>query len=218
MSMGVELIPAAIVVLGLHAAKVRRRRRASGRSELVTRFRDTALLEKATGVRARADGVLEANVDGVALEFAPDETGAFVARVKDAAVEAAQSAIEGLDARYGRLVQQQVAERVRVGASRHDLVFEGQEEAPDGSIVMTLRVSEPANIAMRLRPDGTVAAETHGLTGESCLSYSETLAELVGGEAVDSHYTADYYGVTETRVGTETGPPDWDTVRIREEW
>jgi hypothetical protein len=189
MSMGLELVPFAIAF----GVIVRRLRQRDGMTELSTPIRDATLLTETSGAQARADGALDAELDGVAISFIPGEDGTFVARVDDASADAAEAALNRLHDDYVRRVQQQIAERVRARANEHDLEFEGQELRPDGTIVMTLRVDDPKTISMEIRPDGKVAAETHGLTGDSCLPYATTLAELVDGEVVDSKYTPDYY-------------------------
>jgi hypothetical protein len=55
-------------------------------------------------------------------------------------------------------------------------------------------------ITLRIRPDGTVEAETHGMKGRECLPYITRLEDLLEAEAVDSDYTEDYYNEA---VGTE---------------
>lgn len=48
-------------------------------------------------------------------------------------------------------------------------------------------------ITLRIRRDGTVEAETHGMNGRECLPYIGKLEQLVEADAVDSEYTAEYY-------------------------
>ena len=50
-----------------------------------------------------------------------------------------------------------------------------------------------AEIVVRLRPDGTIEAVTHGLKGDECLPYVDAMEQLTAGRTVDSHYTAEYY-------------------------
>jgi DUF2997 family protein len=63
-------------------------------------------------------------------------------------------------------------------------------------------------VTLRIRRDGTVEAETHGMKGRECLPYITRLEELLEAEAVDSDYTEDYYY---DPVGTE------DQTAVQEE-
>lgn len=56
-------------------------------------------------------------------------------------------------------------------------------------------------LVVRLRADGTVDAETFGMTGEECLSYISALENLLEATTVQSSFTADYGAAA---VGTET--------------
>lgn len=47
-------------------------------------------------------------------------------------------------------------------------------------------------LVVRLRPDGTVDAETLGMTGDECLSYIAALEDLLDATTVQSSFTADY--------------------------
>lgn len=50
-----------------------------------------------------------------------------------------------------------------------------------------------AEIVVRLRRDGTIEAVTHGLKGEECLPYIETVEKVTSARAVGSHFTDEYY-------------------------
>ncbi|RBY84318.1 DUF2997 domain-containing protein [Blastococcus sp. TF02A-26] len=52
----------------------------------------------------------------------------------------------------------------------------------------------PARVELHVRigADGTVVAETHGITGTACLDYVSLLENLLEATTVDSTYTADY--------------------------
>lgn len=52
-------------------------------------------------------------------------------------------------------------------------------------------------LVVQLRADGSVAAETFGMTGPECLDYIEQLEALLDAEAASSQFTEDY-----TRVAT----------------
>ena len=47
-------------------------------------------------------------------------------------------------------------------------------------------------ITLKIRPDGTVEAETHGVKGRSCLDYIAILEQLTGGKTVDSAFTPEF--------------------------
>ncbi len=48
-------------------------------------------------------------------------------------------------------------------------------------------------ITVRIRPDGSIEAETHGMRGPECLPYIERLERLTDSEAVDSWYTDEFF-------------------------
>jgi hypothetical protein len=54
-------------------------------------------------------------------------------------------------------------------------------------------------LTVRIRPDGSIEAETHGMKGPECLSYIETLERLTEAETVDSWYTSEFFETTEGR-------------------
>lgn len=47
-------------------------------------------------------------------------------------------------------------------------------------------------LVVQLRPDGSVAAETFGMTGAECLDYIEQLEALLDAETISSQFTEDY--------------------------
>jgi DUF2997 family protein len=57
-------------------------------------------------------------------------------------------------------------------------------------------------ITLRIRRDGTVEAETHGMKGRECLPYITQLEDLLEAEAIDSDYTEDYYDAVEAEEQT----------------
>lgn len=57
-------------------------------------------------------------------------------------------------------------------------------------------------VTLRIRRDGAVEAETHGMKGRECLSYISQIEALLEADAVDSEYTAEYYETAE--AGEET--------------
>ena len=49
-----------------------------------------------------------------------------------------------------------------------------------------------AHIVMRLRPDGTIEAVTHGLKGDACLPYINTVEQLTEAQTVHSYETHEF--------------------------
>lgn len=54
-------------------------------------------------------------------------------------------------------------------------------------------------ITLKIMPDGTVQAETHGLRGAACLDWLGALERLTGAQTVDSSFTEEY----RQRAGSE---------------
>jgi hypothetical protein len=50
-------------------------------------------------------------------------------------------------------------------------------------------------IALRIRADGSIEAQTQGMKGPECLSYIEAIERLTGAQAVESWYTPEFYEV-----------------------
>ncbi len=48
-------------------------------------------------------------------------------------------------------------------------------------------------VQLRIRPDGTIHAETLGFHGEACLDVFPLLEKLLDAEAVDSSFKPEYY-------------------------
>ena len=48
-------------------------------------------------------------------------------------------------------------------------------------------------IEIRLNPDGSIQAETHGIKGRKCLDYMEIISEMLKAQVVDSDFTEEYY-------------------------
>lgn len=53
-------------------------------------------------------------------------------------------------------------------------------------------------LVVQLRADGSVAAETLGMTGPECLDYIEQLEALLDAETASSQFTEDYTRVAAT--------------------
>ena len=53
-------------------------------------------------------------------------------------------------------------------------------------------------LVVQLRADGTVAAETFGMTGPECLDYIQHLESLLDAETAASQFTDDYTRVADT--------------------
>jgi hypothetical protein len=54
-------------------------------------------------------------------------------------------------------------------------------------------MSDEERITLRIRRDGTVQGQTLGIKGSRCLAYIDVLRDLIAAEAVDSHFTEEYY-------------------------
>jgi len=52
-------------------------------------------------------------------------------------------------------------------------------------------------IIVTVKPDGTISAKTHGITGANCLDDIDRLEQLLLAETVESHYTADFHRTQE---------------------
>jgi hypothetical protein len=52
-------------------------------------------------------------------------------------------------------------------------------------------------IVVTVAADGTVSAETLGITGPKCLDYVAVLEDLLAARTVHSAYTADYHAVSD---------------------
>jgi hypothetical protein len=52
------------------------------------------------------------------------------------------------------------------------------------------------HIIVSVAPDGTISAETRGVTGTRCLDYVQVLEDLLDATTVDSAFTEEYSNVT----------------------
>jgi hypothetical protein len=59
-------------------------------------------------------------------------------------------------------------------------------------------------ITVVVAADGTVTAETHGVSGPACLDYIGVLEDLLDATTVSSAFTADYHRARGTVAATET--------------
>lgn len=64
-------------------------------------------------------------------------------------------------------------------------------------------------LVVKLRPDGTVDAETFGMYGAECLDHIEALEALLDAQTTSSSFTADY-----TAIG---GVDHFGTVATKDE-
>lgn len=48
-------------------------------------------------------------------------------------------------------------------------------------------------VRIRIRPDGTVTAETTGVTGDACLDWVPVVEQATGAVTVGSEYLPDFY-------------------------
>lgn len=51
-------------------------------------------------------------------------------------------------------------------------------------------------LTVKILPDGTIRAETHGVKGKACTKYMRMLEEMLEAEVVSSAYTSEYYEET----------------------
>ena len=56
-------------------------------------------------------------------------------------------------------------------------------------------------IQIKLKPDGSMELETHGVKGKQCLKYMDIFAEMLRAQITDSAFTEEYY---ETETAAET--------------
>ncbi|MFF1612188.1 DUF2997 domain-containing protein [Amycolatopsis sp. NPDC058278] len=57
-------------------------------------------------------------------------------------------------------------------------------------------------VTVTIGKDGSISAETHGVTGLKCLDYIPLLEDLLGAETVTSEFTADYRRTTASAEDT----------------
>lgn len=55
---------------------------------------------------------------------------------------------------------------------------------------------DAARIVVTVRVDGTIEAETHGVTGAACLDYIARLEDLIDAGTVASRFTEDYHAAS----------------------
>ena len=64
-------------------------------------------------------------------------------------------------------------------------------------------------LQIRIFPDGTIQAASQGISGKACTEYIRVLEEMLEAEAVESHYTPEYYAgdeVAAEQSAAETVP------------
>lgn len=49
------------------------------------------------------------------------------------------------------------------------------------------------SLTVRILPDGSIQAATHGIKGKKCVDYMRLLEEILEAEIVSSAYTSEYY-------------------------
>lgn len=152
MSTGVELVPIALAIGAVVAA--RRRDRGSLRSSIdsvrvqtfSSRMRDpellTAAVQAAGGrILGARDGMLYGALSGTPLVFAPDLDGVFDVHI-DAKIPEAEALglVAAVDRSYGAQVQQKTYLHVTDYVGEHGLAVESEYVDDDDSIVLTLVV------------------------------------------------------------------------------
>lgn len=53
-------------------------------------------------------------------------------------------------------------------------------------------------IQVKLKPDGSMEFETHGVKGKQCLKYMEIFTEMLHAQITDSAFTKEYYEAEST--------------------
>jgi len=48
-------------------------------------------------------------------------------------------------------------------------------------------------VKIRIKPDGTIEAETQGIKGKACTDYIKILEEMLEAKTVESEYTSEFY-------------------------
>ncbi|WP_433208423.1 DUF2997 domain-containing protein [Dactylosporangium sp. CS-047395] len=59
------------------------------------------------------------------------------------------------------------------------------------------------HIVVTVAEDGTVSAETHGITGSKCLDYVALLEDLLAAQTVHSEYTRDFHATNTVTLRQE---------------
>ncbi|SDZ25135.1 Protein of unknown function [Amycolatopsis xylanica] len=59
-------------------------------------------------------------------------------------------------------------------------------------------------VTVTIGRDGSISAETHGVTGSKCLDYIPLLEDMLGAETVTSEFTEDYRRTETTEQNTAT--------------
>jgi hypothetical protein len=147
MSTGLELIPLALAIGAVVAARRRSTASLPSTVTLTTRMRDETLLVTALDIVGQHygehDGMQYGSVEGTAVVFSRDPEGVYEAHFDKAiSVSTSQSVITGLDEIYTRLVQQDVYQKLMDRAGMHGLALESERVEDDDSIVLTLVVGE----------------------------------------------------------------------------
>ncbi len=64
-------------------------------------------------------------------------------------------------------------------------------------------------VRIRIRPDGTVQAETLGVTGDACLAWVPLVEEVTGAVTVGSEYLPAFFAVEEQADAVEEQDQRW---------
>lgn len=65
-------------------------------------------------------------------------------------------------------------------------------------------------IEIRIKRDGTIQSETHGIKGRTCMKYMEILQELLNAQITDSEFAPEY-------LMTETYETNVDMITLNDE-
>lgn len=53
------------------------------------------------------------------------------------------------------------------------------------------------SVQVKLKPDGSMEIETHGVKGKQCLKYMDIFTSMLNAQITDSEFTPEYYEAEE---------------------
>ena len=183
-----------------------------------TIMRDEGLLAAALGVVGQDHGrqgpVRYGAVYGHAVAFSWGDDSRLVAHVDGSVPEPeSRRLVHAVETAYRRLVQQRTVESVTRQAPDNRLTVAGSHREPDGTMVLLLSSggAPDQDVSVGVRTNGTVAGETHGFKGDSCLAYEPLLEHLTAARTVRSWYTAEYWQQEPQAYGQQsTVESEWE--------
>jgi len=58
-------------------------------------------------------------------------------------------------------------------------------------------------LKIRIKPDGTIEAETLGIKGQACTNYIKILEEMLDAKTMESTYTSEFYEHEQVTIAQE---------------